>query len=161
MFSSVLSLYFVRPIPRLGGSHPSVRPPCPVLDSLHRHPTFWLLTGTEGPGHQTDQPGADNNLQGQPGPLQVGSQPCWPGGRRRLGVRGRYKPEWGGGEARRWHGVSAEPGSLESLPECGSGVWVLWRRSHSVLTSCWRQMSLGAWGEFGTIQIFLLISGEI
>lgn len=132
-------LCFVRPLPLLGGSDPPVRPPGPVLDSLHRHPPLWLLTGLEGAWHQTDQPGADDHLQEQPGPFQVGRQPRRPGGRRRLGVCGRYKPEWGGGEARWGHGLSAGPGGLEGLPERGGGMWDLWRRNQPVLTSLWNR----------------------
>lgn len=109
MFLSILPLCLIRPVPLLGGPHPPVRPPGPVLDSLHGHPPLRLLAGLEGPGHHAHQPGADVHLQGFSGPLQVGRQRpgVGLGGRRRLGVCGGHKPERGGGEARRWHGVSA------------------------------------------------------
>lgn len=136
MFPSILPLCLIRPVPLLGGPHPPVRPPGPVLDTLHGHPPLRLHAGLEGPGHQAHQPREDVHLQGQPGPLQVGCQ-LQGGrvrGRRRLGVCGRHKPEWGGGEARRWHGVSAGPRGVEGLPDCGAGVWGLWRRNEPVLT---------------------------
>lgn len=135
MFPSILSLCLVRLVPLLGGPHPQVRPPGPVLDSLHRRPALRLFAGLEGPGHHTHQPWANVHLQDQPGPLQVGRQPkgVRVRGQRWLGVRGRHKPERGGGEARRWYGVSAGSGGVEGLPDGGAGVSGLWRRNRPVL----------------------------
>lgn len=124
MFQSFFPLCLIRPVPLLGGPQPPVRPPGPVLDPLQGHPPLRLLTGLEGPGHHAHQPRSVVHLQDQPGSLQVGRQSHSGrvGGRRRLGVCGRHKPERGGGEARRWHGVSAGPGGVEGLPDGGAGV---------------------------------------
>lgn len=130
-----IPLYPTRPVPLLGGPHPPVRPPGPVLDSLPRNPPLRLLAGLEGPGHHAHQSGAGVHLPNQQGPLQVGRQPRgdWVGGQRRLGVCGRHKPEQGGGEARRRHGVSAGPRGVEGLPDGSAAVSGLWRRQDPVL----------------------------
>lgn len=135
MFLSILPLCLIRLVPRLGGSHPQVRSPGPILDPLHTHSPFRLLTGLESPGHHAHQPGANVHLQSQLRPLQVGCQSHGGQlqGRRRLGVRGRHKSERGRGEARRWHRVSARPCGVEGLPDSGPGVWRLWRGNNQVL----------------------------
>lgn len=119
LFSSALPLCFLRPLPLLGGPHPPVRPPGPVLDSLQRHSALQLLRQLEGPGHHPHPTGAVL-LPMQRGPLQVGRQRL-PGqvlwGRGRMGVRGWHQPQQGGGEARWRHGVSAGLGRVEGLSE--------------------------------------------
>lgn len=121
MFSSILPLCFIRPLPLVGGPGPPVRPPGPVLGSLHGRPPLRLHAGLEGAGHHAHQPGTDVHFQSQPGPLQVGRQQQGGRGgrrrRRRVGVRGRHQPEQGGGEARGRHGVSAAPGGVEGLQD--------------------------------------------
>lgn len=143
MFSLILlssSSSSDRPLPLLGGSDPSVRPPGPVLGLVHRRLALQLLWRLEGQERQLDPAGSVVFLQKQQGPLQVGRQPrpgrrrrlllhVWGRRRRRLGVCGRHQPEQGGGEAWRRDSVSAGPGAVEGLSNGGAGVGRLPGRS--------------------------------
>lgn len=129
----ILLSFSDRPLPLLGGSDPSVRPPGPVLDPFHRHLALQLLWSLEGQEHQLNPAGSVVFLQNQQGPLQVGRQPrpgrLWGRGSRRLGVCGRHQPEQGGGEARRRDSVSSGPSSVEGLSNGGAAVARLRGRS--------------------------------
>lgn len=103
----------------MGGPHPAVGLPCPVLDPLGRYPAVQLQPGLEGAGRHSAFPGRRVHLQQQQRPLQVGRQP--PAGRgrrgrRRLDLRGGHQPQSGGGKARGRCALSARRRRVESVP---------------------------------------------